>query len=291
RAAFGACREHAADPALRLVLRELVPVLVRLTPDTDVRPASRPARTAGPYAIEAGARVRGGRLHVELDWLASPHDGVTKESVHTLVAAVRAVLEELADAPGERPGPRPVAASPLQRELLADADAHPGTGRQIEQLSWVWHGPLDAGRFTAAWQSVFDREAVLRASFDHGRDPAITVHDRVVPEVVRTAHPGTSWPEALAADQRRGLDPRSPGPLRLTLFDGATGDGTGVPATRVLLTYHQALLDTWSVRLLLAGFYRAYLADGDLPGGDRRPDVRDHARWLAAQDLAPAREF
>ncbi|MEV0303123.1 condensation domain-containing protein [Streptomyces prasinus] len=291
RAAFGACREHAADPALRLVLRELVPVLVRFTPDTGVRPAPRPARTAGPYAIEAGARVRGGRLHVGLDWLPSVHDGVTGESVDALLAAVREVLEELAGAVGERAGRSTVAASPLQRELLADADAHPGTGRQIEQLSWVWHGPLDVGRFTTAWQSVFDREAVLRASFDHGRDPAVTVHDRVVPEVVRTAHPGSSWPETLAADQRRGLDPRSPGPLRLTLLDGSPGDGTGVPATRVLLTYHQALLDTWSVRLLLAEFYRAYLADGTLPGGDRRPDVRDHARWLAGQDLTPAREF
>ncbi|MFF0117019.1 condensation domain-containing protein [Streptomyces prasinus] len=291
RAAFGACREHAADPALRLVLRELVPVLVRFTPDTGVRPAPRPARTAGPYAIEAGARVRGGRLHVGLDWLPSVHDGVTGESVDALLAAVREVLEELAGAVGERAGRSSVAASPLQRELLADADAHPGTGRQIEQLSWVWHGPLDVGRFTTAWQSVFDREAVLRASFDHGRDPAVTVHDRVVPEVVRTAHPGSSLPEALAADQRRGLDPRSPGPLRLTLLDGSPGDGTDVPATRVLLTYHQALLDTWSVRLLLAEFYRAYLADGTLPGGDRRPDVRDHARWLAVQDLTPAREF
>ncbi|QNP67866.1 condensation domain-containing protein [Streptomyces genisteinicus] len=289
RAAFGACREYAADPALRLVLRELVPVLVRFTPDTDVRPAPRPARTAWPYAIDAAARMRQGRLQIRFDWLHSDHDGITRETVDALAASVRAVLDELAAVPGEHAGQPPVAASPLQRELLADADAHPGTGRQIEQLTWIWHGPLDAARFADAWQSVFDREAVLRASFDHGRDPVITVHDRVVPEVARTADPGAAWPEVLAADQRRGIDPRCPGPLRLTLFDGPPGDGA--PATRVLLTYHQALLDTWSVRLLLAGFYRAYLAEGDLPGGDRRPDVRDHARWLAAQDLTPAREF
>ncbi|MGC5041354.1 condensation domain-containing protein [Streptomyces sp. DT190] len=289
RSAFGACREHAADPALRLVLRELVPVLVRFTPDTDVRPTPRPARTAGPYAIEAGARLRGGRLHLGLDWLPAAHDDITGASVEALLAAIRTVLDELADTPGEPAAPPPTAASPLQRELLADADAHPGTGRQIEQLTWLWHGPLDTGRFTTAWQSVFDREAVLRACFDHGRHPAITVHDQVMPEVTRTAHPGPSWHETLAADRRRGLDPRCPGPLRLTLFDSPPGDGP--PATRVLLTYHQALLDTRSVRLLLAEFYRAYLGDGALPGGDRRPDLRDHARWLAVQDLTPAREF
>lgn len=45
------------------------------------------------------------------------------------------------------------------------------------------------------------------------------------------------------------------------------------------------------MRLLLHEFYRAYLADGTLSGGERRPDLRDYARWLAAQDPAPAKEF
>ncbi|WP_405961803.1 condensation domain-containing protein [Streptomyces sp. NBC_00024] len=60
---------------------------------------------------------------------------------------------------------------------------------------------------------------------------------------------------------------------------------------RVLLTYHHALLDDWSARLLLRAFYRAYLADGRLPGGERRPDLRDYVRWLRRQDTAPARDF
>ncbi|MFE3590611.1 condensation domain-containing protein [Streptomyces niveus] len=298
RAAFGACREYASDPVLRLALRELVAVLVRFTPDAAPRPDSTragrpaPAVAGGPYALDIDATERGGRLCVGLDLVPAARDGITEESADRLLRVLKDVLEELAADAGASPAePSTVAASPLQRELLADADAHPGTGRQIEQLTWVWHGPLDTARFTAAWQSVFDRETVLRAAFDHAPEPRITLHDRVVPEVVLLDRTHARPADVLAGDRRRGLDPRSPGPLRITLLDGPHADGATAPSTRVLLTYHQALLDTRSVRLILAEFCRAYLADGALPGGDRRPDVRDHARWIAAQDLAPARDF
>ncbi|MEU6950379.1 condensation domain-containing protein [Streptomyces sp. NPDC046316] len=298
RASFAACREHAPDPALRLVLRELVPVLARFTP-ASVSPGPRPA---APYALDLTARVAaGGRLRVGLDWLPAPREGVTERSVDHLLDVLREVLEELAQSAGgslaatrgTAPS-HPVAATPLQRELLADADAHPGTGRQIEQLSWTWHGPLDTVRFAAAWQSVFDHEAVLRSSFDAAAEARVVIHDRVVPDVVRLSLGESSWADVLTGDRRRGLDPRSPGPLRVTLVDGPPpvdpADGPVAP-TRVLLTYHHALLDTWSVRLLLEAFYRAYVAGGTLPGGDRRPDLRDHAHWIAGQDLTAAREF
>ncbi|MGW0607725.1 condensation domain-containing protein [Streptomyces sp. NPDC002640] len=298
---YGACREYAADPALRLVLREPVPVLARFVPDAAGSPGPRPVV---PYALDLTARTAsGGRLRLGLEWLPAPRDGITAESADRLLAVLRDVLEELARGADGAPvvtacdTPRlTVAASPLQRELLADADAHPGTGRQIEQLSWTWHGPLDTGRFTAAWQSVFDQESVLRSSFAAGPDPRVVVHDRVVSEVVRLSYAKASWSDVLVGDRRRGLDPRSPGPLRVTLFDGPRhigpdGAPVAAPATRVLLTYHHALLDTWSVRLLLEEFYRAYVAGGTLPGGDRRPDQRDHAHWLAGQDLTAARDF
>ncbi|MGN5376806.1 hypothetical protein ACQ4WX_01935 [Streptomyces lasalocidi] len=54
-----------------------------------------------------------------------------------------------------------------QRALLAAAvDGEGGPGRFVEQVFWDWTGPLDLGRFVTAWQSVAEREAVLRASFD-----------------------------------------------------------------------------------------------------------------------------
>ncbi|MFI6056309.1 condensation domain-containing protein [Streptomyces violascens] len=185
---------------------------------------------------------------------------------------------------------RHLAATPRQRELLADADAHPDPGRQVEQASWDWHGPLDVARFTAAWRSVFARESVLRTAFDDQREPGLVVHDQVEPEIVPLARGSVDWHSLVAADRRRGIDPRRPAPLRITLLGGGPGSPSALPA-RVLATYHHALLDSWSVRLLVREFYRAYLSGGELPGGERRPDMTDYVAWLAAQDTAAAQDF
>ncbi|WP_265546720.1 condensation domain-containing protein [Streptomyces drozdowiczii] len=188
---------------------------------------------------------------------------------------------------GPAPAPR-IEPTPLQRELLADADAHPGTEGWCEQLAVTWYGPLDPERLAAAWQSVAERESVLRAAFEEGPEPWIVCHEGAGPEVLRFPHGSVDWHALVEADRRRGLDPRRPGPLRVTFLGGGP-DAAG--STRVLLSFHPALLDDWSVRLLLHEFYRAYLAGGELPGGARRPDLGDYTRWLAAQDTAPAREF
>ncbi|MFJ3102662.1 amino acid adenylation domain-containing protein [Streptomyces sp. NPDC086835] len=191
---------------------------------------------------------------------------------------------------GDGPGTVPV--TPQQHGLLLDALAHPGTGRYVEQLFWRWHGPLDTDRFTAAWQSVFDRESVLRASFDWQDEPCLVLHDHVTAEVTRHAAGPADFDELMERDRLRGFDLRTPGLLRVTLVDDPAPAGGGEPlSVRILLTFHHVLLDGWSVSILLQEFYRAYLAGGALPGGERRPDVRDYSQWLSEQDTAPAREF
>ncbi|MEU5979487.1 condensation domain-containing protein [Streptomyces sp. NPDC047315] len=178
-----------------------------------------------------------------------------------------------------------VPATPLQRHLLADDDARPRGDRHVERIAFDWHGPFDQAVFTTAWRSVFARETVLRTAFDDGARPMAVVQGAVEPQITVLDAAGTDWRHLLVRDRARGMDPRRPGPLRITVLRAPGG-----PA-RVLLTFHHALLDGWSVRLLLREFYRAYLAGGALPGGERRPDMRDYADWLAGQDTAPAREF
>ncbi|MER7780368.1 condensation domain-containing protein [Streptomyces sp. NPDC096191] len=194
-----------------------------------------------------------------------------------------------ADAGLQRPATVPV--TPQQHTLLLDALAHRGTGRHVEQLHWRWRGPVDTDRFTAAWQSVFDRETVLRAAFDWESGPRLVLHDHADVEVVRHQAGTVDFEELRERDRERGFDLRRPGLLRLALVDEPHPADGGPACVRVLLTFHHVMLDGWSVSVLLQEFYRAYLAGGRLPGGERRPDIRDYARWLAGQDTAPARDF
>jgi Condensation domain len=186
-----------------------------------------------------------------------------------------------------------IAVTGHQRALLGAAlDGRGGPGRYVEQLFWDWAGPLDLSRFITAWQSVAEREVVLRASFDWAGAVRLVLHERAAVEVVRRPHGDAGWSELLRQDRERGFELYRPGLLRVALLDGPPEPaGAGRSPTRLLVTYHRALLDERGARLLVRQFYRSYLAGGVLPGGDRRPDIRDHARWLAGQDRAGAREF
>ncbi|MFG2369583.1 condensation domain-containing protein [Streptomyces mirabilis] len=162
-------------------------------------------------------------------------------------------------------------------------------GGGVEQLYWDWSGPLDVARFAAAWQSVVDRECVLRACFDWVAAPRLVLHARAGADIAVCSPAAVTWPQLLRRDRARGFALHRPGLLRLTLLEAEPGGGAAPP--RVLLTYHPALLDERGVHLLLREFYRAYAGGGVLPGGERRPDLRDHARWLAGQDTTAARQF
>ncbi|MGW0761144.1 condensation domain-containing protein [Streptomyces sp. NPDC002814] len=297
-AGFAACREFSPDPLVRDTLRELAPAQACLVLDgpavlmpDSTRPVHDSASTRPAHRLEARVQVAGGKLHIGFDWVPDHAEGINSTSVAALEDLLRDVLEELADAAGA-PIPSLFRATPQQSALYAGGDVQPGTGRHIEQLVWLWHGPLDAERFTAAWQSVFDCEAVLRTAFTGGPEPQLMVHSRVTPEITRRIHRSDDWAPLLEHDRLRGFDLRCPGALRLTLLETEEIRPTAAAArTRILLTYHRALLDNWSAHILLREFYRAYLAGGTLPGGERRPDLRDYTAWIAAQDLEPARGF
>ncbi|MFF0206039.1 condensation domain-containing protein [Streptomyces sp. NPDC005017] len=297
-AGFGACREWSPDPLLRRTLRELPPALACLTlqapgemlPDT-ARPLPGTVSAGPAHRVEVRVQLVDDRLRIALDWVPDAEAGITDASVADLARLLRELLEELAATPAT-PFPPAFRATPQQSALYTGGDAHPGTERHVEQLVWVWHGPLDTRRFTASWQSVFDCETILRTAFTRDAEPMLVVHDKVVPEVTRQILHEGDWSALLERDRLRGFDLHRPGALRLTLLETEQTEPVGaVVPTRILITYHRALLDTWSAHILLREFYSAYLAGGTLPGGERRPDLRDYTAWVAAQDLEPARGF
>lgn len=256
---------------------------------TDEDHAPRPTEGFGEYEVEVRTHVEDGRLHVR-----AVAGGVVRADLDVLFGQLRSVLEHLAGPEAEgAPAPYPepvVAATPRQQELLAQSLARPGAGHHVEQLQWTWHGPLDSERFTAAWQAVADSETLLRAAFDPRDHTRITLHEHATVPVERLSHQDITWPSLLERDRRRAVDVHRPAPLRITLHEGPVSEA-GAAQTRVLLTFHQALVDTWSAQVLLREFYRAYLNEGSPAGGERRPDLRDYARWLDEQDTAGAQDF
>ncbi|MFI8327324.1 condensation domain-containing protein [Streptomyces sp. NPDC085529] len=208
----------------------------------------------------------------------------------TSVAAGR--IADLFTTPPHDPPARSASPALPQQAALPEGDLRPGTGRHIEHLLWSWHGPFDMTRFRTAWQSVLDHETVLRTALMTGPDPMLLVHGRATPDIARRVCHDDDLTAVIEHDRRRGFDLRQPPALRLTLLDppaAPTHRAALTPPVRILLTYHRALIDHRSAHLLLRTFYRAYLASGSLPGGERRPDLRDYAAWSAAQDLDSAR--
>ncbi|MFD8573334.1 condensation domain-containing protein [Streptomyces sp. NPDC059639] len=203
---------------------------------------------------------------------------------------VGVLADLLVAAPGAEP-PEPLALTPRQRELVADASHR--LHQQVGQLFWCWHGPLDTARFSAAWQSVFDHETALRAAFVWDPEPRLALHARARANVVHHPHGALTRQALMERERARGFDPSRPGLLRVALLDGEPRPEpvSAPPSTDIVLTYHQGLLDSWSVGLLAREFYRCYLAAGRPRGGERRPDLRDYRRWLDTQDPAPARDF
>ncbi|MFH7598072.1 condensation domain-containing protein [Streptomyces racemochromogenes] len=195
-----------------------------------------------------------------------------------------------APAPRAHAAPRPRAhpAAPLQVDVLLDSLTHPGRGLHTGQLHWRLPGPFDAERFTRAWRTVTDQEAVLRTGLAPATGtgpPAVAVHPAAGPLIVRHPAGSTAWEALLAAERMREFDLTRPDPLRIAVLDEPGG------SARILLTYHRAFLDPVSAGHLVDAFQRAHAADGRPRGGERRPDLRDHLQWIGSRDRAPARAF
>ncbi|MFI6099284.1 amino acid adenylation domain-containing protein [Lentzea sp. NPDC051213] len=240
-------------------------------------PGERSPRAERTHTVELYGIVRDGRLRLGATWAPAELDGVDEHGVEALLAQLTRVISELT----ANREPESVPLNSQQYGILVDSLARRGTGRYVEQMSWVWHGPLDVERFTAAWRHTARRHAALRAAFNWDGTPCLLVHPDVEPEV--RVHSDTAWDDLLAADRARGFDLGEPALLRLALVP----DGQ---AHRVLLSFHHALLDGWSTALVLEDFYLHYLGH-PRPIDPDEPDARTHARWLEAQDTTDAEGF
>ncbi|RDI25336.1 non-ribosomal peptide synthetase [Lentzea flaviverrucosa] len=171
--------------------------------------------------------------------------------------------------------------TPLQSGLLFESMVTSGV--DVYQMQLVAHveGEIDPPRLHAAAQALLDRHDNLRVAFAR----AVSGEQlQVVCGAVRLP-----WhefdlrglPDAddrlaafLAEDARDRLDPAVPPLLRVTLVRLADD------AARLVLTVHHALLDGWSVPVLVRDLLALHRGDALAPA----PPYRDYLAWLAARD-------
>ncbi|HZW29446.1 MAG TPA: amino acid adenylation domain-containing protein [Isosphaeraceae bacterium] len=186
--------------------------------------------------------------------------------------------------------------APLQEGLLFHSLLAPHGGDYVVQLAWRVEGALDASALRRAWQQVLERHAALRTSFlwREGGEPLQVVWRRVVLPWHEEDWRGQAADEQqrrrwawLAEDRRRGFDLDQPPLMRLAVCRLGERDW------EVVWSSHHALLDGWSMALVLGEVFAAYTAfvRGEVPQLPARRPYQDYIAWLLRQDAAAARAF
>ena len=265
------------------------------------------------YMLDVKAGIFGGRLEIFLTYSRNLHRRETMTALAAgIAAALCGLLADCRRTAGERlvPGTERgrieellrepdveavYPASPLQHGILFHSLETPESGVYVQQLICSLAGKLDTPALERAWLQVIARHAVLRTSFVWSGLPAPL---QVVHREARLPFETLDWSglpagegerelERLLAADRRAFDLYRAPLLRLTLVQLAAGE------SRLVWTYHHALLDGWSVPLVLGEVFAAYKAI--LQGGEPALTVRrpfaDYLDWLRDQDHAAAEWF
>nr|WP_078593585.1 non-ribosomal peptide synthetase [Streptomyces sp. NRRL S-920] len=187
--------------------------------------------------------------------------------------------------------------SPLQKGMLFHATFDEEAPDVYEgQRALALHGPLDAARLRAAWETVLRRHPILRASFHRlasGEAVQVVTRDVELPwreadvSGLPEAEADTEAERLAASERARRIDVTRAPLLRLLLIRLAED------RHRLVLTSHHITMDGWSLPVLINDLHAAYEAHA--AGGDGRdlPPVtsyRDYLAWLGRQDKEAARD-
>ncbi|WP_128561287.1 amino acid adenylation domain-containing protein, partial [Methylobacterium crusticola] len=202
--------------------------------------------------------------------------------------------------------PAALAASPLtpmQAGMLFHSLSDPASDVYVQQLAGTLRGRLHEGAFRAAWERAVARHDVLRTAFAVAGLPEPL---QVVGPRARLPLACLDWSgqpagahaprlDALRAEEpRRGLDPARAPLMRLVLVR------LGARTHHLLWTWHHAILDAWSVGVVLDEVFATYaaLCAGPAPDFSGPPDrsgppelapahpFGDFVAWLAGRDRA-----
>jgi len=190
--------------------------------------------------------------------------------------------------------------------MILNSMRFPDDGVDVIQVTLDWTNPLEREPFEAAWHGAARRHPVLRTAFRlDDRDGLVQVVDPDASIDIRwrdLPQPPASGPDHLfesflRADRRERFDLTRAPLVRLTIVRRvAPADGcvTDAPAHRAVLTFHHALLDGRSLRLLVDEVSAAYAAslDGRAAPDPPRPPFHEFVRWWhMTDDLSASEQF
>ena len=148
--------------------------------------------------------------------------------------------------------------------------------KSVYNITWplICDAPLDFAALRTAWQAVVDRNDSLRGSL-HQRDGSVYMsvadHVDVEPEWIRIEDPGSTPAETLLQLIAEELHERP-----IALDQAPAGRLTYVTVGdlhELVLTIHHAIMDGWSIQLMMKEFSEAYAtaAAGGTPTFDTEP--------------------
>lgn len=199
--------------------------------------------------------------------------------------------------------------SPMQQGMLFHTLYDPQSRAYFEQLRYALRGEFEVQAFKHAWQQMIERHAVLRTAFvwDDLDKPLQVVRDRVTLPWTERDWRDLSEQEQqehvesfLENDRQRGFRLERAPLFRLALIRLSQ---QGQEVIQFVWSFHHALLDGWSVALLLQELFACYesyrqggaaLTPGTLPAPSAslapRP-YRDYISWLQGQDQRQAEHY
>jgi len=272
------------------------------------------------HLIDVTGQIAGGRLTMHWIYSSACHEQAT---ITGLAKSWREELEGLIDfccTPGRRgytPSDFPVAPldqprldalvaaigqegrgpiediyplSPLQQGMLFHSIADPESGHYVVQVSHLLQR-LDVTAWRKAWSAVIGQHPIFRTRFHdldgtqplqlvfRQLDPPIEEHDWRDLDMGEQKRRLTAF---IADDRRRGLALDRAPLMRLTLIR------LGSDSYRFIWTHHHAIIDGWSMPIVMNHLSRAYVAARD----GRQPELgpihrfRDYIEWVRGRDAA-----
>lgn len=181
----------------------------------------------------------------------------------------------------------------MQQGMLFQTLQLPGSGVCFEQDTYTVLGDVNTSRMASAWEQVVTRHSALRTSFLWGdiEEPHQVVHRQGVVDFRVEDWRGSSdgqqqdgLREYLVAERQRGFDLGKLPLIRFALFRLTDR------LHQLVLNYHHAVLDGWSIPLVMNEVLSIYESLGTpvRPSPPPRP-YSDFIAWLQQHDLTRAK--